>query len=120
MNNPLIDDFIDNELGNNSYHIEDDGFCLSTETGCPNCKNDGKDVYLVQCRKSLWKVCDKCKSVYYCEDASGGTFTDGDFMRWCDENKNNGKTTEDYEKGKMAWLEEKFKDYTHRGNHPKV
>jgi len=79
---------------------------LSTTTSCPKCKN--KNVYLVQCNKLIYKACDKCKTIYYCNDAYG-LFTDMGMEIYFKEHPN--KTMKDYEKKTFAWMDKKFKKY---------
>jgi len=88
---------------------------LSTQTCCPQCNSN--EVYLSQCRNAIWKVCDNCRTVYFCEDAGGGIFTDWDMKRYCEENET--KSIKDYEEYKLALLKKRFKGYTKK-THPIV
>jgi len=70
----------------------------------------------MQCRESIWKVCDDCRTFFFCRDAIG-TFTDYDFIKWGKDPLNKNLTEEDYVKDKMSWMENKTKGYKHR-KHP--
>jgi len=48
---------------------------LSTTTGCPECNNE--NVHLVQNVEVIYKFCEKCKTIFLCEDACG-IFTEPD------------------------------------------
>ena len=87
-------------------------FRFSTQTGCPSCDNN--DIYLVQCNSLIWKVCEKCKSVFHCEDAMD-IFTDYDMKDWLLE----GKPLSEYMMSKFKHLSDKYIGYNH-SCHPPV
>ena len=83
---------------------------LSTSTPCPVCGN--KDVYLIQLRENIWKVCKKCKIIFYCAD-SYGSFTDMAFMNHLAK----GRSIKNYEKETKSYFNKKYDGYEHR-DHP--
>ena len=99
---------------NNKECDDRDEFVLSTQVGCPSCKNE--KVYMVHCHNCIWKVCEKCKTVFFCQDAVT-SFTDVDMERWLKENPS--KNIKAYEKMKLKWLANKYSDYKHM-DHPEL
>ena len=83
----------------------------------PLIKIKEKELYLVHCHKCVWKICEKCKTVFNCTEDVGGNLTDVGMHEWLDKNK--GKNINDYKKEKIELLEHKYSDFK-LIDHPKV